>query len=155
MESVNYKSLSNLTNCIKNKDYTVKNFFNQTAYNALINMIDKVADVETIVIISPRLVDYAVNEVYKKDIDIRFIQDGSYAKELIAQDVHTIANVARIAYSFGIIDLLFDNELANIDEVAINQMIGELANLNVLNLYYSKFVMVGLDYLETKVLSKN
>ena len=45
MESVNYKSLSNLTNCIKNKDYTVKNFFNQTAYNALINMIDKVADV--------------------------------------------------------------------------------------------------------------
>lgn len=155
MESVNYKSLSNLTNCIKNKDYTVKNFFNQTAYNALINMIDKVADVETIVIISPRLVDYAVNEVYKKDIDIRFIQDGSYVKELIAQDVHTIANVARIAYSFGIIDLLFDNELANIDEVAINQMIGELANLNVLNLYYSKFVMVGLDYLETKVLSKN
>lgn len=154
MESVNYKSLSNLTNCIKNKDYTIKNFFNETAYTSLINMIDKLAEVETMVVIAPRVVDFGIEEIYKKDIDLTFIQDGSYTKELIAQDIKTIANIARIAYDFGIIDLLFDKELANIDELSINLMIGEMSNLNVLNIYYSKFVVFGLDYLQTKVLSK-
>lgn len=145
MEAQVCHSLNDLLGIVKNRLYTQKAFFNDVAYDVLIQILNKVTELETLEVVLPDLIHYAVRTANAMRIDISFIRDDIYTTELQIEDIRTVIKMLDKVYDFGVIDYVFDNDIPEINEVILNEILDEVINLHILDLFFHEFLALGFN----------
>ena len=113
-------SLNDLIDIVKLKLYTQKGFFNETAFDVMITMLNKATELQTLEVLLPDLLHYVVKLASANRIDISFIIDKAYTTEYQLEDIRTCIRMLDKAYDFGIMDYVFDKDILEMNEVILN-----------------------------------
>lgn len=138
-------SLNDVLAIVKEKLYMQKAFFNEVAYEVVIDILNKVTELETLEVVLPDLVHFVVRTANASRIDIAFIMDSIYTTEFQIEDIRTVIKMLDKAYDAGLIDYVFDKDIPEVNEVAINGMLDEVIQLHVLDLFFHEFLALGFN----------
>ncbi len=139
------KSLNDLIDIVKKQSYNNKAFFNRDTFDVLLAMANKATELQTLELVLPHLIKYGVRLANAERINISFILDDLYTTEYQIEDLRTLINALDKAYDCGIIDYIFDKDIPEINDVAINNVLNELINLHVLDLFFHDFLALGVN----------
>ena len=140
-------SLNDLIDIVKLKLYTQKGFFNETAFDVMITMLNKATELQTLEVLLPDLLHYVVKLASANRIDISFIIDKAYTTEYQLEDIRTCIRMLDKAYDFGIMDYVFDKDILEMNEVILNEILDEAIQLHILDLYFHEFIALGYNKL--------
>ncbi len=145
MESQVMHSLKDLVSVVKDKLYKSESFYNEETVDAILAMVNKVTELETLKLALPDLVDYLVEFAKGKGYDISFIQNEAYTVDYQIEDIRTLTVILDKAYDFGVVDYIFNKDILEIDEVLLNEILEEAINLHILELFLPDVIALGVN----------
>lgn len=132
MNEKGLKSLLDITDYIKAKNYNNMEFFDETTGGIIANILTGVTDVETIVVLLPKLLDYGLEKI--KDIDLLFLK-GIFTKEELRSDLRSLAMALVPAIRAGVVKVIYKQDIKQLPlEIAeLQEVLTVIQDMNILN----------------------
>ena len=132
MNEKGLKSLLDITDYIKAKNYNNIEFFDETTGGIIANILTGVTDVETIVVLLPKLLDYGLEKI--KDIDLLFLK-GIFTKEELRSDLRSLAMALVPAIRAGVVKVIYKQDIKQLPlEIAeLQEVLTVIKDMNILN----------------------
>ncbi len=131
-EANNLDSLSDILLFINNKHYLDSIVLTEENVKAVIDILDKVVDIQLIKAAAGAGVEFALDLAKNKNFDLSFLS-GEITGEELSADLNTIVEIARNAVEFGAIEYLTTKNIENIDATYVANIVALLDELNILN----------------------
>lgn len=129
------ETLKDLVLFVKDGKLTATDFITKENAIAVLDILDKIIDLEVIDAIAPLLVKYGVKVIGEAGLDLSYINDLS--NEELASDLHGIVAIAhKLVEETNIIDIInsdFAGELPLPEEEVIVSIVDDLFGLNIVN----------------------
>lgn len=130
----NLITFNDVVDSIKNKEYNSTTFINKANATAVLNILDKVIDVEVIDAIIPLIVKYGIKLIDEKGFDVSYIND--LTSEQLAADFHKFVAIAHtLVEDVDLVSYYVENFKGNMplpNEAGILKSIDQIFELNII-----------------------
>ncbi len=154
LDNENLESIKEIQEYVTNKYFTDVNAFNDGAINNLQNLVRMVAQSEVIKVNLVSLVEFGAKALGQQlNMDLSFVE-GKFTNEELANDINKLVDISEYAVEFGVVELVFNKDLAVIDLQPVIELVALLEEVNLLvkcnkditALVYNKVLpMLGID----------
>lgn len=150
----NLITYNDVMNFIKNKEYNSTTFINKENATAVLNILDKLIDVEVIDAIIPLVAKFGVNKINEKGFDLSYIND--FSNEELAADFHQFVKIAHtLVEDVDIVAYYIENFNGNMplpNEAGVVKAVDQIFDLNVIKLADGKLATIIYNKIIEKVI---
>lgn len=134
---------------IDNKEFTKKAFYTDEVVHAAINLVDGIDNSNIVAEYLPAALNFAADKVQPM-MDISFVKDAFTAAELQA-DVHKLCEIAGDLVDLGIIEVVFDKKLSEIDAAGFAAVVPKLEDVNILTKLNKEWTALAYNMVGAKL----
>lgn len=153
----NLITYGDVVNFIQNKEYNSTTYINKANATAILDILDKVIDVEVIDAIIPLIVKYGVKVINEKGFDLGYIND--LTNEQLVEDFHQLVAIAHVLVEdVDLVSYYVENFKGNMplpNEEGLLKAIDEIFELNIITEADGKLATVIYNKIIEKVIPQD
>lgn len=128
----NLESIQEIKDYVSNQYFKDINTYNDAAIDNVQNLVRIIAQSEVIKVNLSSLLDFGAKLLGEKlNMDLSFVE-GKLTNEEVASDLNKLVDISEYAVEFGIVELIFDKDLTEIDLQPVIELVRLFEEVNLL-----------------------